>query len=114
MRISDWSSDVCSSDLQVRVFDGEGAPVEREVHVSDVSLASLELGPHRHFMQKEIHAQPRALADTIEAVIDAGGFSAELFGQDAAAVLAAVDGVQILACGHICYYSSEEWRRGEE
>src|SRR3546814_1272913 len=46
---------------------------------SDVSLASLELGPYRHFMQKEIHEQPRAIADTIEAVIDAGGFSAELF-----------------------------------
>src|SRR3546814_3924969 len=68
---------------QVRVFDGDGAPVEREVHVSDVSLASLELGPYRHFMQKEIHEQPRAIADTIEAVIDAGGFSAELFGKDA-------------------------------
>ena len=35
--------------------------------MSDVSLASLELGPYRHFMQKEIHEQPRALADTIEA-----------------------------------------------
>src|SRR3546814_6305994 len=46
---------------QVRVFDGDGAPVEREVHVSDVSLASLELGPYRHFMQKEIHEQPRAI-----------------------------------------------------
>src|SRR3546814_3093198 len=89
---------------QVRVLDGEGAPVEREGHVSDVSLASLELGPYRHFMQKEIHEQPRAIADTIEAVIDAGGFSAELFGKDAADVLADVEGVQILACG-TSYYS---------
>src|SRR3546814_13577327 len=91
---------------QVRVFDGEGAPVEREVHVSDVSLASLELGPYRHFMQKEIHEQPRAIADTIEAVIDAGGFSAELFGKDAADVLADVAGVQILACGTTFYSGS--------
>src|SRR4249919_1880509 len=39
----------------VKVFDITGAPVERDVHMSDVSLASLELGPYRHFMQKEIH-----------------------------------------------------------
>ena len=65
-----------------------GAPVERDVHVSDVSLASLELGPYRHFMQKEIHEQPRAVADTIEAVIDDNGFSPALFGANADAVLA--------------------------
>ncbi|MBB1087047.1 glutamine--fructose-6-phosphate transaminase (isomerizing) [Lysobacter sp. SG-8] len=87
----------------VRVFDGEGREIEREVHVSDVSLASLELGPYRHFMQKEIHEQPRAIADTIEAVIDEGGFSPALFGADAAEVLDGIEGVQILACGTSYY-----------
>ena len=86
----------------VRVFDGSDTEIVREVHVSDVSLASLELGPYRHFMQKEIHEQPRAIADTIEAVID-GGFSAELFGKNADAVLRDVEGVQILACGTSYY-----------
>ena len=86
----------------VRVFDSANAEVAREVHVSDVSLASLELGPYRHFMQKEIHEQPRAIADTIEAVID-GGFSPELFGKNAEAVLRDVEGVQILACGTSYY-----------
>src|SRR5690606_28282186 len=33
----------------VRVFDADGAAIERDVHVSDVSLASLELGPYSHF-----------------------------------------------------------------
>jgi len=86
----------------VRVFDSANAEVTREVHVSDVSLASLELGPYRHFMQKEIHEQPRAIADTIEAVIG-GGFSPELFGKNADAVLREVEGVQILACGTSYY-----------
>ena len=86
----------------VRVFDGNDVEITREVHVSDVSLASLELGPYRHFMQKEIHEQPRALADTIEAVID-GGFSPALFGKNAEAVLRDVEGVQILACGTSYY-----------
>ncbi|MBB6339246.1 glucosamine--fructose-6-phosphate aminotransferase (isomerizing) [Xanthomonas arboricola] len=87
----------------VRVFDGNDAPVERPLHLSDVSLASLELGPFRHFMQKEIHEQPRALADTIEAAIDAKGFPASLFGPNAEAVLRDIEGVQILACGTSYY-----------
>jgi len=88
----------------VQVYDEHNQPVVRDVHLSDVSLASLELGPYRHFMQKEIHEQPRALADTIEAAIDAGGFPAELFGKNAEAVLSGIEGVQILACG-TSYYS---------
>ena len=87
----------------VRVFDGEGNTIERDVHMSDVSLASLELGPYRHFMQKEIHEQPRAIGDTIEAVMDNGAFSPELFGQNAEEVLRDVEGVQILACGTSYY-----------
>lgn len=87
----------------VRVFDASDAPVERPLHMSDVSLASLELGPFRHFMQKEIHEQPRALADTIEAAIDAKGFPASLFGPTADAVLRDIEGVQILACGTSYY-----------
>ncbi|MCR6626060.1 MAG: glutamine--fructose-6-phosphate transaminase (isomerizing) [Pseudoxanthomonas sp.] len=86
----------------VKVFDGKDQPIQREVHVSDVSLASLELGPYRHFMQKEIHEQPRAIADTIEAVID-GGFSPTLFGANAEAALKDIEGVQILACGTSYY-----------
>ena len=90
----------------VEVFDGEGAPVQRDEHLSDVSLASLELGPHRHFMQKEIHEQPRAVADTMEAIIDAAAFEPTLFGADAAGVFEGIEGVQILACGTSYYAGS--------
>ncbi|MBD9369613.1 glutamine--fructose-6-phosphate transaminase (isomerizing) [Xanthomonas sp. XNM01] len=87
----------------VQVYGADDAPVQRQIHLSDVSLASLELGPYRHFMQKEIHEQPRAIADTLEAAIDAGGFPATLFGRDAEAVLSGITGVQILACGTSYY-----------
>ncbi|WP_353085697.1 glutamine--fructose-6-phosphate transaminase (isomerizing) [Stenotrophomonas sp.] len=87
----------------VQVYDEHNQPIVREVHLSDVSLASLELGPYRHFMQKEIHEQPRALGDTIEAAIDAGGFPATLFGKNAEAVLSGIEGVQIIACGTSYY-----------
>ncbi|KAF1712595.1 glutamine--fructose-6-phosphate transaminase (isomerizing) [Pseudoxanthomonas kalamensis DSM 18571] len=91
---------------RVRVFDADDQPVQREEHVSDVSLASLELGPYRHFMQKEIHEQPRALGDTLEAVIDAAGFEPSLFGAGAEDVLQQVEGIQILACGTSYYAGS--------
>ena len=87
---------------RVRIFDRAGHAVERSVHVSDVSLASLELGPYSHFMQKEIHEQPRALTDTIAQVI-AEGVSPTLFGENAAQVFADIDAAQIIACGTSYY-----------
>ena len=86
----------------VTIYDIHGERVERKPHISDVSLSSLELGPYNHFMQKEIHEQPRAIADTIEPVI-AEGFSPRLFGANAEALLRDVEGVQILACGTSYY-----------
>jgi len=83
----------------------EGKPAERRVHVSDVSLESLELGPYAHFMQKEIHEQPRALSDSIEPVL-VDGFSPVLFGDNAEEILRGVKGVQILACGTSYYAGS--------
>lgn len=88
----------------VSIFDTDGNSIERPVHLSEVSLASMELGPYSHFMQKEIHEQPRAIADTIEPIL-AEGFSPELFGANAAELLRDVSSVQILACG-TSYYAA--------
>lgn len=88
----------------VQVFDGRGVPVERKLHLSDVSLASLELGPYSHFMQKEIHEQPRALSDTIEQILEEG-FAPSLFEGDAT-ILDGVRSVQIIACGTSFYAAS--------
>lgn len=87
----------------VVIIDKQGEIVQRKVHMSDVSLASLELGPYSHFMQKEIHEQPRAISDTIEALIDDGAFRSELFGQTAADIFKQVDSVLILAAGTSYY-----------
>ena len=89
----------------VTIFDRDGKKVERKIHVSDVSLASMELGPYTHFMQKEIHEQPRALTDTIEAAIDDASFSPALFGDGAAEVFSEIDSVLILAAG-TSYYAA--------
>ncbi|MGI8896570.1 MAG: glutamine--fructose-6-phosphate transaminase (isomerizing), partial [Casimicrobiaceae bacterium] len=84
------------------IYDGGGERVEREIVDVRVADDSVELGPYRHFMQKEIFEQPRAVADTLEAV---GGVDAILFGPKAAEILPQVDSVLILACG-TSYYSS--------
>jgi glucosamine--fructose-6-phosphate aminotransferase (isomerizing) len=89
----------------VTVFGRNGEEVLRKIHMSDVSLASMELGPYAHFMQKEIHEQPRALTDTIEALIDDNKFSPALFGDAASEIFKQVDSILILAAG-TSYYAA--------
>lgn len=89
----------------VTIFGRDGKEVSRKIHMSDVSLASMELGPYAHFMQKEIHEQPRALTDTIEALIDDNSFSPALFGDAASDIFKQVDSILILAAG-TSYYAA--------
>ncbi len=84
------------------LLDKSGQQAKRAIHVSDVSLASLELGQFSHFMQKEIHEQPKALSDTIDQVIE-DGISPLLFGDEAEKVFREIEGVQIIACGTSYY-----------
>lgn len=84
--------------------DSDGAAVARAEQHSALSLASLELGPYSHFMQKEIHEQPKAVADTAEALID-DAFSPAIFGAAADRVFRAIKGIKILACG-TSYYAA--------
>jgi glutamine---fructose-6-phosphate transaminase (isomerizing) len=77
--------------------------VEREVRTVLVHTGAAELGPYRHYMQKEIFEQPRAIADTLDAV---DAVSPELFGDGAYRVFKDVDKVLILACGTSFYSGS--------
>ncbi len=89
----------------MQLLDRNGQPANRVVHVSDVSLASLELGQFSHYMQKEIYEQPKALSDTIDQVLE-DGLTPELFGEKAEELLRGIEGVQILACGTSYYAGS--------
>ena len=84
---------------RVRVFDSSGKEAARPVHVSQLTSAAVELGPYRHFMQKEILEQPGAVANTLEMVLNASSISPQLFGADAGPILSKADAVLILACG---------------
>ena len=86
---------------QYAVQDRQHQPVSREVKTVQAHSGAADLGPYRHYMQKEIFEQPRAIADTLEGV---EGITPELFGQSAHSVFKAIDNVLILACG-TSYYS---------
>jgi glucosamine--fructose-6-phosphate aminotransferase (isomerizing) len=93
--------DVVAIDEQGwRVLDSSGNMAAREVRTVKTSGAAAELGPYRHFMQKEIFEQPRAVADTLESV---GWITPELFGKEAKNPLQEASSVLLLACGTSYY-----------
>jgi glucosamine--fructose-6-phosphate aminotransferase (isomerizing) len=94
--------DVCELSLDgVRIADRDGYDAQREVRQVAAYGGAVELGPYRHFMQKEIFEQPRAITDTIP---QADSFDPSIFGESAAKVFGEIDSLLILACG-TSYYS---------
>ena len=86
----------------ITIVDRDGQRVERPVRLSEISADAVDLGPYQHYMQKEIHEQPRALIDTLEGVL-AEGVTPDLLGPDAEEVLRDADSVLILAAGTSFY-----------
>ncbi|MDO8262885.1 MAG: glutamine--fructose-6-phosphate transaminase (isomerizing) [Gallionella sp.] len=82
-----------------RIFNASGKLVERAVQVSELSNESVQLGEYSHYMQKEIHEQPQALADTLESVCNSQSLVPGIFGAEAAATFADINNILILACG---------------
>ena len=83
--------------------DGTLRTVLREVRTVHAHTGAAELGPYRHYMQKEIFEQPRAIGDTLDGI---NGVSPELFGDGAYSAFKDVDQVLILACGTSFYAGS--------
>ncbi len=91
------------ADLQlgnVWIMDATGKQVNRKINTVHVHTGAAELGPYRHYMQKEIFEQPRAVADTLE---DVESITPELFGDKAYKIFKQIDRVLILACGTSYY-----------
>lgn len=85
---------------RVHIVDREGCAVNRPVRSVQAFSVAAELGPYRHYMQKEIFEQPRAIADTLEGV---SAIEPALFGAEAARHFSQIDRVLILACGTSYY-----------
>ena len=84
-----------------RIVDRQDRPAERQIRIVEAHMGAVDLGPYRHYMQKEIFEQPRAIGDTMEGV---EGFVPDLFGGNAETIFKGIDSILILACG-TSYYS---------
>ncbi|OGS90503.1 MAG: glutamine--fructose-6-phosphate aminotransferase [Gallionellales bacterium GWA2_60_18] len=82
-----------------RIFDAQGKLAERPVQLSELDEDSVELGTYRHYMQKEIHEQPQALANTLESVCNSQSLVPGIFGAEANDIFPQVENILILACG---------------
>jgi glutamine---fructose-6-phosphate transaminase (isomerizing) len=83
----------------IKIVDAAGAPVSRPTRESDLPADAVERGQYRHFMLKEIHEQPRAIAQTLEERIASGKLLDAAFGPTAHQVFKKVKAVHIAACG---------------
>lgn len=96
--------DIQPDSWNVYAQNGEGryAKADREVRIVQAYAGAAELGPYRHYMQKEIFEQPRAIGDTLEGVL---GITPSLFGAEAEQILGSIDRLLFLACG-TSYYAA--------
>lgn len=95
--------DLTPDSWQVYERSGIGfEKADREIKVVHAYSGAVELGPYRHFMQKEIFEQPRAVADTLEGVV---GFTPTLFGEEAEGIFQNTKRLLFIACG-TSYYAA--------
>ena len=83
----------------VHIYDENGALVQRQVKQAHFGADAVERGEYRHYMLKEIHEQPQAVADTLEGRIANDHILPNIFGVDAEKLINRVRHVQIVACG---------------
>ena len=102
--------DVVDMQLGKYWIENAGVAVQREVKTVQAHSGAAELGPYRHYMQKEIFEQPRAIGDTLEGLVS---ITPELFdqpgtkpGEGAFNTFKTIDNVLILACGTSNYSGS--------
>ncbi len=79
------------------IWDSNDREVIRKVNLSELSASATELGNYRHYMQKEIFEQPKAIADTMQHL--GSEFNPEIFGHEAKSIFNGINKVQIIACG---------------
>lgn len=84
-----------------QIFDSENNPVEREITTSGASVAAVEKGNYRHFMQKEIFEQPTVVAQTLRSYVHQANNTVALPQMDFD--LSTIRRVTIVACGTSYY-----------
>src|ERR1700722_3084497 len=83
----------------IKILDAAGADAARAIRESELPADAVERGQYRHFMLKEIHEQPRAVAQTLEERVAGARLLDAAFGPNASQVFRQVKAVHIVACG---------------
>jgi glucosamine--fructose-6-phosphate aminotransferase (isomerizing) len=83
----------------IRIIDKHGNTAERPIRESELSADAAEKGPYRHYMLKEIHEQPRSVANTLQERVANGRLLEAAFGPLATEVFKRTRNVHIVACG---------------
>ncbi len=89
----------CIRRKSIEIVDAAGTPVERKPYVSEQTSEAAEKGTYEHFMLKEIHEQPRAVAQTLQERVAGGRLLSQAFGPAAMEVFGRATSVHIVACG---------------
>lgn len=84
---------------KVEIFNSAGVSVDREIREVALTAQHSEKGDYRHFMQKEIFEQPRAVIDTLQGRLSESGVQPSIFGANAPDVFPQVEQLHIVACG---------------
>ncbi|MBL1260303.1 MAG: glutamine--fructose-6-phosphate transaminase (isomerizing) [Thiotrichaceae bacterium] len=84
---------------KVTIYDVNGEVVERPITISQLTADSVGKGEYNHYMKKEIHEQPNAIAETLEGRISKKRVLEGAFGVGASEIFDEVKGVHIIACG---------------
>lgn len=83
----------------IEIFNQQGQKVSRDIQKLDDEQYSVNKGPYRHFMLKEIFEQPKVLLDTLEGRVASLEVLRSSFGQEARDLFAQVQNIHIVACG---------------
>ena len=83
----------------ITIYDEHGVKVDRPVKQAHIGSDAVQRGEYRHYMLKEIHEQPQALADTFEGRIANHSILTEIFGVNARELLTKTRNVHMIACG---------------
>lgn len=81
------------------IIDKDENPVERELKTVSLSSDALSKNGYDHYMLKEIHEQPTAIANTLEDRLIDGQISDHFIKEELANILSKVKQVHIIACG---------------
>jgi len=98
----------------INIYNFAGSKVSRQIHHRPLSYEAADRGNYRHFMQKEIFAQPEAIAATISGRIHNGHVLEQSFGRQAEAIFSKVKSITIVACGtsHYAGLVARHWFEG--